>query len=83
MSFRRRPRVQIPASLLTGGGARPPKRSSSRFRPSVVVDRCGKVTTFSGKVIRYGQAHADQREGLLASNGVLHEAALERLKGTF
>ncbi len=49
----------------------------------LVTEAGGKVTTFSGKAIRYGQAHADQREGLLASNGVLHEAAVERLKGHF
>jgi 3'(2'), 5'-bisphosphate nucleotidase len=49
----------------------------------LVVEAGGRVTTFSGRAVRYGQAHADQREGLLASNGLLHEVVLARLKGTF
>src|SRR5205085_5505323 len=49
----------------------------------LVEEAGGKVTTFHGRPVRYGQSDADQREGLLATNGVLHEAALERLKGCF
>jgi 3'(2'), 5'-bisphosphate nucleotidase len=50
---------------------------------ALVEEAGGKVTTFHGRPVRYGQADADQRDGLLASNGVLHEAALARLKGAF
>ena len=49
----------------------------------LVEEAGGRVTTFRGKPVVYGKAHADQRDGLLASNGVLHDAALARLKGSF
>jgi 3'(2'), 5'-bisphosphate nucleotidase len=49
----------------------------------LVEEAGGRVTTFQGQPIHYGQAHADQRDGLLASNGRLHEEAVGRLKGTF
>ena len=50
----------------------------------VLVEQAGgRVTTFAGRPIHYGQAHADQREGLLASNGLLHDEAVARLKGCF
>lgn len=49
----------------------------------LVEEAGGRVTTFRGKPVAYGQADADQREGLLASNGMLHDVALARLKGSF
>jgi 3'(2'), 5'-bisphosphate nucleotidase len=49
----------------------------------LVEEAGGRVTTFHGRPIHYGQAHADQRDGLLATNGALHEETVARLKGTF
>jgi 3'(2'), 5'-bisphosphate nucleotidase len=49
----------------------------------LVEEAGGKVTTFRGKPVVYGQSDADQRDGLLASNGVLHDEAVRRVKGCF
>jgi 3'(2'), 5'-bisphosphate nucleotidase len=45
----------------------------------LVEEAGGKVTDRNGNQIRYGQG-ADQRSGLLASNGVLHDVALASLR---
>jgi 3'(2'), 5'-bisphosphate nucleotidase len=47
----------------------------------LVEEAGGRVTGMKGGVVEYGTASASQRQGLLASNGVLHEAALDRLRG--
>jgi 3'-phosphoadenosine 5'-phosphosulfate (PAPS) 3'-phosphatase len=47
----------------------------------LVEEAGGKVTGLAGEEIQYGLPGAGQSRGLLATNGVLHEAALERLKG--
>jgi 3'(2'), 5'-bisphosphate nucleotidase len=39
----------------------------------------GTVTGLGGQELRYGTPGAWQRHGLLATNGLLHQAALERL----
>ncbi len=49
----------------------------------LVVEAGGRVTGMKGEPIRYGAARAEQRLGLLASNGPLHEAAVERLRVAF
>jgi 3'(2'), 5'-bisphosphate nucleotidase len=46
----------------------------------LVEEAGGNVTGLRGQAIRYGEAGAWQRVGLLASNGVLHAAALQRMK---
>jgi 3'(2'), 5'-bisphosphate nucleotidase len=45
----------------------------------LVEEAGGTVTGLKGQTIHYGSPGADQRVGLLASNGVLHAAALARL----
>lgn len=45
----------------------------------LVEEAGGKVTTFHGRPVAYGRRDADQREGLLATNAALHDAALARL----
>jgi 3'(2'), 5'-bisphosphate nucleotidase len=45
----------------------------------LVQEAGGTVTGLKGQMIHYGLPGAWQRAGLLASNGVLHAAALERL----
>jgi len=47
----------------------------------LVEEASGEVTDWKGKSIRYGEA-AGQRSGLLATNGVLHEAALAAVRMT-
>jgi 3'(2'), 5'-bisphosphate nucleotidase len=47
----------------------------------LVEEAGGTVTGMTGKPILYGKAGANQRQGLLASNGVLHEVALRKLNG--
>jgi 3'(2'), 5'-bisphosphate nucleotidase len=42
----------------------------------LVEEAGGKATGLGGQELRYGEPGAPQRYGLLASNGVLHEAAL-------
>lgn len=49
----------------------------------LVEEAGGRVTGLRGQTIRYGQEDACQREGLLASNEVLHDAALIALVGAF
>jgi 3'(2'), 5'-bisphosphate nucleotidase len=49
----------------------------------LVEEAGGRVTGLRGQEIRYGQGAADQRAGLLATNDVLHEAALLALVGAF
>src|SRR5262245_42799845 len=44
----------------------------------LVEEAGGRVTGLHGQSIRYGRAGAEQCHGLLASNGVVHAAALER-----
>ncbi len=46
----------------------------------LVEEAGGRVTTRSGRELIYGAADAGQRDGLLASNGVLHEQALAALQ---
>jgi 3'(2'), 5'-bisphosphate nucleotidase len=45
----------------------------------LVQEAGGKATGLGGEELRYGLAGAWQRHGLLASNGLLHEAALKAL----
>ena len=45
----------------------------------LVEEAGGQVTTLNGEPIRYGSSGADQRLGLMASNGVLHEGVLKKL----
>jgi 3'(2'), 5'-bisphosphate nucleotidase len=45
----------------------------------LVEEAGGTVTGLGGQTLRYGLAGAWQRDGLLATNGRLHEEALERL----
>jgi 3'(2'), 5'-bisphosphate nucleotidase len=46
----------------------------------ILVDEAGgTVTGLKGEALRYGNPHSAQHIGLLASNGVLHAAALARL----
>ncbi len=47
----------------------------------LVEEAGGKVTGLAGQTLRYGLPGAWQRQGLLATNGRLHEAALARLRG--
>jgi 3'(2'), 5'-bisphosphate nucleotidase len=47
----------------------------------LVEEAGGRVTGLHGEALRYGAPGAWQRQGLLASNGALHAAALERLGG--
>ncbi len=49
----------------------------------LVEEAGGRVTGLRGQEVRYGQGGADQRFGLLATNDVLHEAALLALVGAF
>ncbi|MCX7666729.1 MAG: 3'(2'),5'-bisphosphate nucleotidase CysQ [Gemmataceae bacterium] len=46
----------------------------------LVTEAGGRVTTISGNEIQYLQQNFDQSEGLIASNGLLHEAALNALR---
>jgi 3'(2'), 5'-bisphosphate nucleotidase len=46
----------------------------------LVAEAGGDVTDLEGNVLVYGQPGAWQRHGLLASNGLLHQAALAALK---
>jgi 3'(2'), 5'-bisphosphate nucleotidase len=46
----------------------------------LVAEAGGRVTNLAGQEIHYGVLGAWQREGLLASNGLLHEAALATLQ---
>jgi 3'(2'), 5'-bisphosphate nucleotidase len=47
----------------------------------LVEEAGGTVSGLAGQAIRYGTPGAWQRAGLLASNGALHAAALQRLGG--
>ena len=47
----------------------------------LVEEAGGRVTGLRGEEIRYGQADAGQRLGLLASNGRVHAAALRAMEG--
>jgi 3'(2'), 5'-bisphosphate nucleotidase len=46
----------------------------------LVEEAGGTVTGLAGQTLRYGLPEAWQRQGLLASNGVLHESAVKGLK---
>lgn len=46
----------------------------------LVEEAGGRVTGLQGHELRYGEPGAWQRSGLLATNGVLHQAAVEALK---
>lgn len=46
----------------------------------LVEEAGGRTTGLGGQQLRYGLAGAWQRHGLLASNGLLHEAVLHRLR---
>ena len=47
----------------------------------LVEEAGGKVTGIGGEALQYGSEGAWQRQGLLATNGCLHEVAVGRLKG--
>jgi 3'(2'), 5'-bisphosphate nucleotidase len=47
----------------------------------LVEEAGGRVTGLRGEEVRYGQSGAAQRQGLLASNGLVHDAALAALPG--
>jgi 3'-phosphoadenosine 5'-phosphosulfate (PAPS) 3'-phosphatase len=47
----------------------------------LVEEAGGTVTGLHGEELRYGIEGAWQRDGLLATNGVLHEAAVRGLEG--
>jgi 3'(2'), 5'-bisphosphate nucleotidase len=49
----------------------------------LVVEAGGRATGLKGQAIRYGLPGAHQRVGMIASNGLLHEAAVERLRDVF
>jgi 3'(2'), 5'-bisphosphate nucleotidase len=46
----------------------------------LVTEASGRATGLAGQELRYGREGAWQRNGLLASNGVLHEPALKALE---
>jgi len=46
----------------------------------LVAEAGGTVTGLKGQILRYGLPGAWQRDGLLASNGVVHEEAVGRLQ---
>lgn len=46
----------------------------------LVEEAGGKVTELRGGVIRYGRTGAGQRKGMIASNGLIHDAIVQRLK---
>ena len=46
----------------------------------LVTEAGGRVTKLSGEELQYGMPGALQQGGVLASNGLLHEAAIERMK---
>ena len=46
----------------------------------LVEEAGGRVTTLNGELIRYGREGASQRGGVLASNGLLHDLAIQALK---
>ena len=46
----------------------------------LVVEAGGQVTGTGGQVLRYGLPDAWQRDGLLATNGRLHEMVLKRIR---
>ena len=46
----------------------------------LVEEAGGKVTTLRGQPVRYGSSQADQRLGLMASNGLIHEGVLEKMR---
>ena len=46
----------------------------------LVEEAGGRVTTMRGQPVRYGASNADPRLGLMASNGVLHEGVLGKLR---
>jgi 3'(2'), 5'-bisphosphate nucleotidase len=45
----------------------------------LVVEAGGTVTEYTGEAVRYGLAGAKRRSGLVASNGRLHDEAVQRL----
>jgi 3'(2'), 5'-bisphosphate nucleotidase len=45
----------------------------------LVVEAGGKVTGLKGQILRYGEPGAWQRHGLLGTNGLIHEAAVQAL----
>jgi 3'(2'), 5'-bisphosphate nucleotidase len=48
----------------------------------ILVDEAGgKVSGLKGEPLHYGNPGSKQHIGLLATNGVIHEAALARLRG--
>ncbi len=46
----------------------------------LVEEAGGRVTGLRGEELRYGAPGARQRHGLMGTNGVLHETALEGLR---
>jgi 3'(2'), 5'-bisphosphate nucleotidase len=46
----------------------------------LVAEAGGQVTGLGGETLHYGREGAWQRQGLLASNGILHEAAVRSLR---
>jgi 3'(2'), 5'-bisphosphate nucleotidase len=47
----------------------------------LVSEAGGRVTTNDGRTLVFGRADPLQSGGLLATNGMLHETAMERLAG--
>ncbi len=47
----------------------------------LVEEAGGRVSGLHGETLSYGLPGAWQRQGLLATNGVLHAATLEGLRG--
>lgn len=45
----------------------------------LVEEAGGKVSLFNGNPVTYGGAGATQRRGMVATNGLIHEAVVERL----
>jgi 3'(2'), 5'-bisphosphate nucleotidase len=48
----------------------------------LVTEADGQVTGTKGEELRYGLPGAWQKDGLLATNGKLHAAAVKRIKGS-
>ena len=50
---------------------------------ALLVEAGGRLTDLGGELLRYDDEFINHRRGLLASNGAVHDAALERLRPMF
>ena len=50
---------------------------------ALLVEAGGRLTDLNGDLLRYDEEVINHRRGLLASNGAVHDVALERLKPMF